>query len=186
MSELKHYGVKGMKWGVRKDRPTSFERKRRKQLTKELAAAQKNLKEKSKANDALGRNAISSEHKFDVELNKRVLPWNRKKQDVKIEAAGRRFDKAVEQSLAAKERYEKAKEYEDKASNELVTYVNDLTKKYGKETVKQLGVKLVNIGKDYQDVNRLVPMVKTGLVAENIPIIGERTKARKRARLNTH
>lgn len=188
-SSLTHYGVKGMKWGVRKDGPTGSERKTRKQLTKNLAAAQKTLKETSKASDAANRNALSSEHKLDVELNKKVLPWNRKKQDAKIETVGRRFDKAVERSISAKKRYDKAKEYENKVSDELVSYVNDLTKKYGRDNVKQPSVKLVNIGKDYynyQNINRVVPMIKTGLVAENLPIIGERTKARKRARLNTY
>lgn len=172
-----------MKWGVRKEKPTSSERKTRKTLTKNVAAAQKTLKERGKASESASREALRREHKLEVEMDKFVLPWNKRKQELKTQEASNRLDRAIERSQKANDRYNKAIEYEDRTSNELVSYVNDLTKRYGKENVKQLGVKQMSVGKGY--FNKVYPVIRTGLVAENIPVIGERTKARKKSRLET-
>lgn len=180
MSELKHYGVLGMKWGVRKDAPSKSERKERKRLTKNLAAAQQNLRIRYKTNVANIRNANLQEHKLEKESGKRVLPWHRREQDRKIEIAERRLDKVLDSLASSKSRYENAVTYENNVSSDLVNYVDGLTKKYGKENVKQLGVKSVVIGRGY--FKKVFPMIKTGIVSENIPVIGSGTKARKRAR----
>lgn len=180
---LTHYGVLGMKWGVRKDKPTVSERKTRKLLTKDVAAAQKTLKERGKASESASREALLREHKLDTAMYKFVLPWNRRKQGIKIQEASNRLDRAISRSQKANERYNKAIEYEDKTSKELASYVNDLTKRYGRENVKQLGVKQMSVGKGY--FNKVYPIIKTGLVAENVPIVGEYTKARKKARIET-
>lgn len=182
-SSLTHYGIPGMKWGVRKDKPTVSERKTRKLLTKDVAAAQKTLKERGKASESASREALLREHKLDTAMDKFVLPWNRRKQGIKIQEASNRLDRAISRSQKANERYNKAIEYEDKTSKELASYVNDLTKRYGRENVKQLGVKQMSVGKGY--FNKVYPIIKTGLVAENIPIVGEYTKARKKARIET-
>lgn len=103
MSELYHYGVKGMKWGIRKDRYlTKEERKRRRSLERDYDIAKKYGQAANRAVVDTRKNAIT------IGKNQKLLNDRRK---------------------------------------ELENYVTELSKKYGRENVRQLKEEAVKRGK---------------------------------------
>lgn len=189
MPELKHYGVKGMKWGVRKERkpsPTKAERKERKRLTKDLAAAQQSLKARTKATQSARELVEGSDDSYEKALRKSAVFYGGKANKEKaVVKASDRFDKLytmLEKPESRKVRSEDAVKEKRKA---LEDYVSSLSEKYGSENVKQLKTKDVYTGKKFMVSKKdridelYVNMVRTGFVAENIPVIGARATGKK-------
>ena len=63
---LEHYGVPGMKWGVRKDSKGRARKNARKELMKVSSSARKSIKDYGKASDSAGRKSAADAYKTEV------------------------------------------------------------------------------------------------------------------------
>ena len=86
---LQHWGIKGMKWGVRRYQNkdgtlTALGRKREKEMSDKLKSANKQLKELKKENETLKKNATPASRNTreltDDELRQRINRLNMEKQ----------------------------------------------------------------------------------------------------------
>lgn len=95
-NELKHFGVKGMKWGVRKERPSMGGRLHR------LAAANYNLN--ARAYDRLGNKTLASMNRAAANKSLKKASASDARKQAKIEAKNNRTpeEKAAARKQAAK------------------------------------------------------------------------------------
>lgn len=161
--ELKHYGVKGMKWGVIRDRTKDYLKTNT--MKRHLAAGKKVVKLRGRMLDdaedsyknaeksyqkALSRPGISRQKKMDrineatAELTKSGLDRQRYNTDVN------RAIKMYNQDFKA---YEK--------------HVKTLINKYGDKHASKLDKKTIDIGRNYT-----FDFIKTGVTIADLPGIG--------------
>lgn len=190
---FQHYGVLGMKWGVRKDRapsPTKSERKERKRLTKDVAAAQQNLRSKTISTQEARDLVDNTDRNYEKALKKSaILYGGKKKKEAAVQKASEKFNDAYKLMEEQESRKVRAKDLYSEKQNALKKYVGELSKNYGKENVKQLNTKSVYLGKKFlvskkDRISELYvnDMIKTGIRTENLPVIGSIKTGRKVAR----
>lgn len=138
-NELAHYGVKGMKWGVRKDRPSSGSSTTRKKKTTAKSAVVKK-KKSAKTEPSAGRKAI------DAMVEKRKT---RKAEKAAAEAAKKAKRKPVsemtdEELNAAIKRLELEKKYKELSAyhnpnqGKGKKFVNNVLEKSGEQLATQV------------------------------------------------
>lgn len=104
MDELWHYGVKGMKWGVRKADYNSMNKQQKKAAKKEYKSDQKWLKKnvrRSKYNKAYNR-SIKRFNSELPEMNKKIKPTTDARQAAKNRSAYlKRFNSILSQEFGS-------------------------------------------------------------------------------------
>lgn len=131
---LEHYGVLGMKWGVRKNRELAYEKasKKMKKLTQNRT---KSELQKTKANLRMQR-ALAKQGKVE---NKRVGP-----DDPDYGSYKKKSDKAYAASTKAQKAYEKANFKATKASYREQKWEQSMLKAFGATTYRELESKYSN------------------------------------------
>lgn len=195
---LEHYGVKGMKWGVRRvgralDRaldgvveqlermPTSEERKTSKTLKRHVAAAKRNLKQKGENYSEAQRNLLGAEEKFKKE-NRRIALSQAKKR-ARIKKASEALTKAFEMTEVPASEMARAQKIYNDAAKKMWDNNKKMLDKYGDTQVKAIktgakvryGKKLERKGIIFKQYSEFVieDLIKTGPTVANIPFIGQ-------------
>lgn len=169
--ELYHYGVLGMKWGVRRTPEQLAAERTTKKLKRNVAAGYRNLKNKGKlaAADELEYN---TKHKnLQKELSRPALSQRKKRE--RIEEAERVVTEAGAKHLKSQAEYKRAERIYDSDVKALKKHVNDMIAKYGEDSVNALKTKTVVIGDAY-----VKEKVKTGITLSDLPLIGTYTSGK--------
>lgn len=188
---LEHYGILGMKWGVRRTpeqlghaRPTREERKETRTLKRNAAAAIKNLKEKGETHAKAEWDVVNAQEDYRKASKKMYLFKKNRMQAVR--EAGERLTTALENAERPRaERNLAADIYED-AARKLLDNNRKMIEKYGSDTIKEVGKKTVEWGITNRKTGLFTDtyetfaaeVVKTGPTIVSIPWYGQRYTGR--------
>lgn len=178
--ELYHYGIKGMRWGVRRFQNedgtlTAQGRQRykdyrsdqstRRSLTRHVAADKKNLKARGEAMNEVTKNYNDAQEQMRKASSK-VFISGKKRQELMDEAAAN-LTKAGEELEKRRADLNRAERIYNKDAEALFKHVDDMIKKYGSENVKSLDTKKVKLGEYYS-----IDAIKTGVTVADMPLVG--------------
>lgn len=188
---LEHYGILGMKWGVRRTpeqlghaRPTREERKETRTLKRNAAAAIKNLKEKGETHAKAEWDVVNAQEDYR-KVSKKMYLFKRNRMQA-IKEAGERLTTALENAERPRaERNLAADIYED-AAKKLLDNNRKMIEKYGSDTIKEVGKKTIEWGITNRKTGLFTDtyeafaaeVVKTGPTIVNIPWYGQRYTGR--------
>ena len=177
---LCHWGIKGMKWGVRrfqnedgtltaagKQRYKDYkaDTKVRKTLTRHVSADVKNLKSRGEAMNDVVRNYNEASRELQKAQSKIFVSGKKRAELVDAaEAKVSETGKAMEKRQADYNRALRVYEKDAKALND---HVNKMISSYGKDNVKELSTKHVKLGEYFS-----ADIIKTGPTIANIPGFG--------------
>lgn len=143
-SELMHYGVLGMKWGVRKSLSKSGKRqyrldaKEKRKTLRRVSASSKHLKKTINADrEALDLLSARTRERSKAETKL----FGRKEA---IDKAQKRLNNAVKNRESTRESYRRAERIYKKNEKKYVDQTKKMQKKYGKNSVKDISYKSVD------------------------------------------
>lgn len=188
---LEHYGILGMKWGVRKTpeqlghtRPTREEQKETRTLKRNAAAAIKNLKEKGETHAKAEWDVVNAQEDYRKASTKMYLfKENRLKA---IKEAGERLSMALENAERPRSERNLAMDIYQDAADKLLDNNRKMIEKYGSRTIKEVGKKTVEWGITNKKTGLFTDtydtfaaeVVKTGPTIVSIPWYGQRYTGR--------
>lgn len=183
LNELYHYGVIGMKWGVRRTpaelghAPKSERKAFKKQVRADekqwranrraVATAQRDYKRTAKAYQKTVEDVEKQTKKLTKTRSKLTMPWNREKRQEEIDRLKKDLDSFLERSEMDAGRMARTKSRMEAEIQKTVDLVGSLNEKYGEQNVRQMSSKTIAKGKAYAKVG-----LKTGLNATALPFVG--------------
>lgn len=183
-NELQHYGIIGMKWGIRRTpeqlghAPKSERKMFKKQVKadkkqwrsnrRKTAIAQKEYVKAAKGYSEIKSVAESKMGEVEKAYSKMVMPWNRKKKQEEINRLNKELEGILKRSEIDAGRMKRAEELLDQQIDETLSFVDKCMEKYGSDNVKQMKPKMIADGKSYAREG-----LKTGINTSNIPFIGQ-------------
>ena len=166
--ELMHYGVKGMKWGVRKDEKAKAyrsDRRTTKKLKRHLAADKKNLITKGRIHDADADEYEEAEYNYKKTVSKPA--FNQKAKRERIREASENLTRAGSKAAKTLSDLNRAERIYDEDAKTLRTHIDKMINDYGSENVKALKTRDMSLGRHYTK-----NVIKTGITLADLPVLG--------------
>ena len=188
---LEHYGILGMKWGVRRTpeqlghaHPTREDRKETRTLKRNAAAAIKNLKEKGETHAKAEWDVVNAQENYRKASKKMYLFKKNRMQAVK--EAGERLATALENAERPRAERNLAQDIYEDAAKKLLDNNRKMIEKYGSDTIKEVGKKTIEWGITNKKTGLFTEtydtfaaeVVKTGPTIVSIPWYGQRYTGR--------
>lgn len=185
-NSLQHYGILGMKWGVRRTpeqlghKPTKEERKETKTLKRQTAAAIKNMKEHGEIVKEYG-SAVSKAEQAYEKANKKMYLFKKNRYKA-IEAASENLSNTLKLAEKPQADFERSIDLYEKTAKKLLDNNKKMIEKYGKDTIKELQTKNIQYGITDEQTGLFTRsytayvgnVLKTGPTVVSIPWYGQR------------
>ena len=165
MGELKHYGVKGMKWGVIRSKEGRADARQSRKLKRHVAASKKNLKEKAQLHDDDNKKYDDATENYKKELSR--PSFNKAVKRERVNEASKLLSAAGDKMVRSKADLKRASKIYKEDADAFKEHTDLMMKKYGEENVRSLSTKTLKVGSTFVD-----NVLKTGLTLSELPIIG--------------
>lgn len=170
-SELYHYGIVGMKWGVRRTPEQLADNRTTRKLKRRVAAGRYNLAIKGAIAEKDVKTYDDAHKKLKKEMRRfRLLPANKL---AAVDAAEKAVTTAGDRHMRSHGEYKRAERIYEPDAKALKDHVNKMIDKYGAETVGNIKTKTIRRGREYEK-----EVLKTGVTLYDLPIIGRYKKAK--------
>lgn len=153
---LRHYGVKGMKWG---------ERKTERKLRRRMAAGKKNMKLRGEMSNESEDHYDNAYREYSKAL--KTPSFSRRKKMERINEATEKVKQAAVLKEKTKSELLRAERIYDSDEKAYRKHIEDMISKYKPEKVKDIPTKTVELGEHYTK-----EVVKTGITIADLPLIG--------------
>lgn len=170
---IEHYGILGMKWGVRKSLDKSGRKSYRKdakekrvQLRK-TAASEKYMK-RSYKEDRKSSKKVRKAAKARGKAETKILGRN-----TAIQITQKNLDRAIKNRETSREAYLRSERIYKNNESKFNSMAESMKSKYGKDSVKNYGTKQIAKGKEWTN-----NVIKFGLNVTDLPLLGRKYKGK--------